>query len=164
MLPGRRSVVPADGLCALHATAVACGYRSAPPSHPSMVADRIYHPLLKYYQGTRAEQLIKELYKTRAWNAGGTDHVANPLEFRDFIVRASGWIKCVLVYEVENSHLHFRERGTCDHQVLLACLRRKQTYLPRQLAAVSSRAAVIFLHSGTHWSVLMPFERSIGLG
>lgn len=158
MLPWRMISVPADGLCALHATAVACGFRDKPPHD---VAHLIRDRVVAHYAGTDAENLIVQLFETRNWNdTSRLEHIANPLEFRDFIVATSSWATSALV--IEGWNLRLDEKLSCPHdEVILQLKRRGGALLPRQIDEAQNRSLVIFLHSDNHWSVVLPLEHAI---
>jgi len=166
-LPWRLISVPADGRCALHATAVACGYKDALSGNN--VCDKIKSEILKYYKGTHASNMIKDLFDTGSFMTDkkidefGNSNVANPLYFRDFICEKSHWIKNVVACECENTQeLGLSRRGTCTHLKIVAFVHKSTKHL-KTTQSVVKRDSVIFLNCASHWYVLLPYEKSIGL-
>lgn len=160
-LPWRLVAVPADGRCSLHATAVACGY-------PRGMNPNLMHKLLAFYQKTQAGGLIKTLYQRGNFYedhdvAGfGNAHVANPLEFREFIMREAPWITRVVACECDA--IPRMNRMTLTHEDTLSLVHRTNARHKPTTRTVAARKAVVFLNVSSHWYVLLPFEKSIGLG
>ena len=61
-LPWKIIVVPADGRCTLHATAVACGYRNEVSGNN--VCMKIKSEILEYYKATEASKMIQDLFES----------------------------------------------------------------------------------------------------
>lgn len=159
-LPWRLITVPADGRCALHATAVACGYTDA---------NKIKSDLLQYYRGTQASMMIDDLFNSGSFMTDthikgfGDSNVANPLYFKDFICEKSPWIKTVIACQCENrEELNVSKRQTSPHNTIVSFIHK---YIRHQstVNSVLRRDAVIFLNYASHWYVLLPYERSLGL-
>jgi|APSaa5957512535_1039671.scaffolds.fasta_scaffold17911_2 hypothetical protein len=166
-LPWRLITVPADGRCALHATAVACGYKDVVSGNN--VCNKIKSEITQYYNNTHAYKMIKDLFKTGGFmddtniNEFGNSHIANPLYFKDFIFEKSKWIKDVVACECENTYqIGLSRRGTCTHSKVVSFV-HKSTKHKKTTESVLKRNAVIFLNYASHWYVLMPYEKSIGL-
>lgn len=166
-LPWRLISVPADGRCALHATAVACGYKDTISGNN--VCNKIKSEMINYYKNTHAHSMIKDLFKTGEFmddtkiNDFGNSHVANPLYFKDFICEKSNWVKNVVACECENTYqIGLTRRGTCTHAKVVSfvhkCNKHSQT-----TQSVLKRNSIVFLNYASHWYVLMPYEKSIGL-
>jgi len=166
-LPWRLISVPADGRCALHATAVACGYRDVLSGNN--VSHKIKSEILQYYKGTHASNMIQDLYKTGSFmddtklNEFGNSHIANPLYFKDFICKKSPWIKNVVSCECENTYqIGLSRRGTCTHSKIVSFVHKYAKH-SKTTESVLKRNSIVFLNYASHWYVLMPYERSIGL-
>lgn len=160
--------VPADGRCALHATAVACGYTDAVSGNN--VCNEIKSEIIQYYKNTHASSMIKDLFKTGGFmddtkiNDFGNSHIANPLYFKDFICEKSNWIRNVIAFELQdtNKQLRLTRRGTCTHEKVVSCV-HKHTKHSQTIQSVLKRNSVVFLNYASHWYVLVPYEKSIGL-
>lgn len=166
-LPWKLITVPADGRCALHATAVACGYMNAQSGND--VCNKIKLELINYYKDTPAENMIKDLFESGSFMNDtnskdfGDVHIANPVYFKDFIIEKSHWIKDVIACECENAErLGLSKRRACTHSRVVAFV-HKSTNHTKTVHSVLNRSTIIFLNSATHWFVLIPYERSIGL-
>lgn len=166
-LPWRLISVPADGRCALHATAVACGYKDALSGNN--VCKNIKSDIIQYYKGTHASNMIRELFETGDFmnnvklNKFGDSHIANPLYFKEFICKKSNWIKNVLACECENTcQIGLSRRGTCTHSKIVSFVHKALKHA-KTTDSVVKRDSVIFLNYAGHWYVLMPYEKSIGL-
>lgn len=157
-LPWRLVTVPADGRCSLHAVAVACGY---------VQADAVVRELLVFYQKTQAVTLIKTLYQDGNFyedqnlTGFGSAHVANPLEFREFIMYKAPWITRVVACECDA--MPRMNRMTVTHADVISLVHRTNAKHKPTTTAVAAREAVVFLNISSHWHVLLPFEKSIGL-
>tara|TARA_Y100000389_G_C17291346_1_gene428190 strand:- start:177 stop:683 length:507 start_codon:yes stop_codon:yes gene_type:complete len=166
-LPWRLLCVPKDGRCALHATAVACGYKDAVSGNN--VCNKIKSEIIQYYKNTHASTMIEDLFKTGGFmddtkiNDFGNSHIANPLYFKDFICQKSNWIKNVVACECENTYqIGLSKRGTCTHSKVVSFV-HKSTKHSQTTQSVLKRNSVVFLNHASHWYVLMPYEKSIGL-
>ncbi len=166
-LPWRLLSVVADGRCALHATAVACGHRSRSTEHD--VCDLIKSDLTMFYEGTEAARLISRLYRSGAFEVDervegfGDAHIANPLYFKDFLRQKSPWIQEVVSCECESfGQVGLSSRDVCPHHNVVSFIHRRLRH-SRTTTCVSKRDAVIFLNNSSHWYVLIPYERSVGL-
>ena len=166
-LPWKLLSVPADGRCALHATALACGYRSVRTGND--VGGEIRSELLAFYAGTHAARLIAALFASGDFAADeavegfGGSHIANPLYFSDFIRERSPWIKDVVACECGGGEqVGLSGRQTCPHARVVSFVHRRTKHA-RTTTSVLRRDAVVFLNCSSHWYVLLPYERSIGL-
>jgi len=166
-LPWKLISVPADGRCALHVTAVACGYRDAVSGNN--VCHKIECELIKYYKNTESQNMIKDLFKTGEFMKDtkikefGESHVSNPLYFKDFICEKSAWIENVVACECENTYqIGLTRRNTCTHSKVVAFV-HKSTKHSQTTQSVLARNSVIFLNYARHWYALIPYEKSIGL-
>jgi|SaaInlV_125m_DNA_1040241.scaffolds.fasta_scaffold12107_5 hypothetical protein len=158
-LPWKLVSVPADGRCALHATAAACAYSGT----------QIKRELLLYYKNTPAEELIRDLIesgdfmKNKEIQEFGESHVANPLYFKDFILEKSEWIDEVFASECEDAdQICLSSRRTCPHSKVVSFVHKKSGRRQTTMA-VLRRNAVIFLNCSRHWYVLMPYEKTLPL-
>ena len=166
-LPWRFISVPADGKCALHATAVACGHKDA--ASGNNVCNRIKSDLLNFYAGTQAATMINDLFTTGNFMNDtnitdfGDSNIANPLYFKDFICAKSPWVKNVVAFKLEcKEEIGISRRCTCNHSKILSFVHRTAGH-NKTTQAILKRCAVIFLNYSNHWYVLIPYEKSIGL-
>ena len=144
--------VPADGRCALHATAVACNDRDA---------TAIRHELIEFYAHTPAMELIERLYNSGDFMQGDA-HVANPIEFRDFILHKNRqWMTTVLAIECDV----MRDLGcpgatyySPAHDTVVTIVRTQTRHTAWTVHQVASRCAGIFVHDTQHWHALLPSE------
>lgn len=156
MLPWRLIAVQADGRCALHATAVALGYDTS----------TVVRKLLAHYRGTYAHGLIRKLAMSGTFMEDSKiegfecAHVANPMEFRDFITSNSSWIKGVVTVDYDYHRLRFRDRMNVPHAEIVRMVHGCNRHNPTT-RMVESRQVVIFLNYLAHWYVLLPYERTI---
>ena len=166
-LPWRLITVPADGRCALHATAVACGYKDE--ASGNNVCHKIENEILKHYEGTQASSMIQELFNTGSFMKDtkleefGKSHIANPMYFKDFICKKSKWVNNVIACECESTYqIGLSKRNTCTHSKIVSFV-HKYTKHSKTIESVLKRNLVIFLTNSSHWYVLLPYEKSIGL-
>ena len=160
-LPWKLVLIDGDGRCALHAAAVACGIfvKGDVIQHS---AHLIKHDILEFYRNTPAQKMIEQLFHDgeyrRLYHYKGFSnaHVANPLEFRDFIYSKSPWASRIIITE----QLEFSSRLTIPHYRLAQHIHRTQRHA-ETTKSVLQRKAVIFVHSNGHWSVLLPYEFSM---
>ena len=159
-LPWNLISVPSDGRCAIHATAVACGFK---------VCEDIQSELLKYYEDTPSQKLIQDLITSGDFcndtniKEFGDAHIANPLNFADFIKEKSPWVNQVLTFECSNAtEIGLTARHTCPHQKVLAFVHKRANRHLDTTHLVNERKTVIFLNANFHWFVLLPIEQATG--
>lgn len=163
-LPWKLVLIGGDGRCALHAAAVACG-KFVKGEVIQSSAHLIKHDILKFYRNTPAQNMIEQLFHDgeyrRLYHYKGFTraHVANPLEFRDFIYSKSPWASRVIII---TEQLDFSSRLTIPHYRLAQHIHNTQRHA-KTTQSVLQRKAVIFVHHDGHWSVLLPYEFSMPL-
>ena len=160
-LPWKLILIAGDGRCALHAAAVACG-KFVKGKAVQNSAHLIKNEMIEFYQNTPAQKMIEQLFHDgeykRLYHHKGFSHahVANPLEFRDFIYSKSSWVSRIIII---TERLGFSSRLTIPHYRLVQHIHNTQQHA-ETTKSVLQRRAVIFVHNNGHWSVLLPYEFS----
>jgi hypothetical protein len=163
-LPWKLVLIEGDGRCALHAAAVACG-KFVKGEVIQNSAHLIKRDVLEFYDNTPAHKMIEQLFHDgeyrRLYHYKGFTHahVANPLEFRDFIYSKSPWASRIIII---TEQLDFSSRLTIPHYLLVQHIHNTKQDA-NTTKSVLQRKAIIFVHRNAHWSVLLPYEFSMPL-